>query len=346
MSQSAKLLDQVRSAIRIQHYSPRTEEAYIHWIKRYIFFHNVRHPKDMARPEIEAFLSHLAQRLHVAAPTQNQAFNALLFLYREVLGLPLDDSIQAIRAQHHRHVPIVLTQEEAKRVVAALSGVYQLMVKLLYGGGLRLRECVNLRVKDLDFSTKQIVIWDAKGRRDRTTLLPREVEADLQEQLAKAKHTHEQDLARGLGQVPLPYALNRKYPNASREFRWQYVFPAKTLFRNRETGEQGRYHVHESLLQRAIKDAADSIGIHKRVTPHTFRHSFATHMLEAGYDIRTVQELLGHRSLMTTMMYTHVMSKERRGIISPLDRTSTTESPVRRDGWWNQVPLESMKHIR
>ena len=346
MSQPPKLLDQVRTAIRIRHYSPRTEEAYVHWIKKYIFFHQVRHPREMGRPEIEAFLSHLAERLHVAAPTQNQAFNALLFLYREVLNIPLDDSIQAIRAQPHRHVPIVLTQEEAQRVIARLSGIYRLMVKLLYGGGLRLRECVNLRIKDLDFSASQIVIWDAKGRRDRTTLLPREVQEELKLHLAQVKLLHEQDLARGLGQVPLPHALNRKYPNASREFRWQYVFPAKQLFRNPQTGEQGRYHVHESLLQRAIKHAADSAGIHKRVTPHTFRHNFATHMLEAGYDIRTVQELLGHRCLTTTMMYTHVMSKERRGIVSPLDMRFAGNAPIRRDGWWNQLPLESVRYVQ
>lgn len=230
-------------------------------------------------------------------------------------------------------------------MIGALTGVYNLMVKLLYGGGLRLRECVNLRIKDLDFSASQIVIWDAKGRRDRTTLLPREVRGELQHHLAEVKLTHEQDLARGLGQVPLPHALSREYPCASREFRWQYVFPAKQLFHNKETGEWGRYHVHETLLQRAIKEAADSVGIHKRVTPHTFRHSFATHMLEAGYDIRTVQELLGHRCLTTTMMYTHVMNKERRGIVSPLDMRSGGNTPIRRDGWWNQLPMESLRYV-
>ncbi|GIV83778.1 MAG: integron integrase [Candidatus Roseilinea sp.] len=320
-----KLLDQVRDAIRLKHYSYRTEESYVLWIKRFILFHDKRHPNDMGRPEIEAFLTHLATRERVAASTQNQALAALLFLYRNVLHRDdpaLFDSLNIARAQKPAHLPTVLTKEEVGKIIRLIPNEYQLMARLLYGSGLRLMECLHLRVKDIDFVQSQIIVRDGKGEKDRVTMLPTSLVAPLQEHLARVKHLHDQDLAKGHGYVDLPYALARKYPNANREWIWQYVFPSRSLSTDPQDPRSDRlyrHHAHESGLQKAVAAAARRAGIPKRVSPHTFRHSFATHLLEAGYDIRTVQELLGHRDVSTTMIYTHVLNKGPKAVRSPLD---------------------------
>jgi integron integrase len=315
---SKKLLDRVRDAIRLKHYSIRTEQSYVNWIKRYIFFHNVRHPDQMGAAEVEAFLTHLAVNENVAASTQNQALSALLFLYREVLKKDLGP-IDALRAKKPKRMPTVLTKEEVRRVLGELSGTHQLTAKLLYGSGLRLMECLRLRVKDLDFARCQILVRDGKGEKDRVTMLPQSVVVPLQDHLRSVKRTHEEDLAKGYGGVYLPYALERKYPNAEREWIWQYVFPANRLSVDPRSGIVRRHHVHESSLQKAMRAAARATGIPKRVSPHTFRHSFATHLLEAHYDIRTVQELLGHKDVKTTMIYTHVLNRGGLAVRSPLD---------------------------
>ncbi len=314
-----KLLDQVRDAIRRKHYSIRTEEAYVSWIKRFILFHNKRHPREMGAPEVEAFLTHLAVERRVAASTQNQALSAILFLYREVLGIDLDLPLRAVRAKRPRRLPTVLTHEEALRVIAALSGTHQLMVKLLYGSGLRLMECVRLRVKDLDFDQHIILVRDGKGAKDRVTILPESLSTPLQEHLQRVRLIHQQDLQAGYGSVYLPYALARKYPNAAREWIWQYVFPSDRLSTDPRTGITRRHHIDPSTLQKAVRKAAKLAGINKHVTCHTFRHSFATRLLEAGYDIRTVQELLGHKDVKTTMIYTHVLNRGGVAVRSPLD---------------------------
>jgi len=320
MNKQPRLLDRVRQAIRLKHYSIRTEEAYVNWIKRFILFHNKRHPKDMGAPEIETFLTHLAVDLNVAASTQNQALSALLFLYREVLKKDLDErTIDAVRAKKPKRLPTVLTKDEVLKVIGFLSGTNQLMAKLLYGSGLRLMECLRLRVKDIDFAQRQIIVRDAKGRKDRVTMLPDAVVPFLEEHLRHVKHIHDDDLAQGYGSVYMPTALERKYPNASREWPWQYVFPASTRSRDPRSGVIRRHHVHESGLQKAVRRAAKRAGINKPVTPHTFRHSFATHLLESGYDIRTVQELLGRKDVKTTMIYTHVLNRGGLAVRSPLD---------------------------
>jgi integron integrase len=313
------LFEQARALIRLKHYSIRTERTYLGWIKRYILFHNNRPSKDMGNTEIEAFLSHLAVDLKVSASTQNQAFNALLFLYKEVLRKDLEDSIDAIRAKKPKRLPTVMTKDETMKVIGAMSGDYQLMAKLIYGSGLRLMECVRLRVKDIDFENNQLVVRDAKGMKDRVTVLPESLKPVLREHLDRVKLVHKKDLAKGYGQVYLPYALERKYPNANREWGWQYVFPAKGLSEDPRTGEVRRHHIHENSLQKAVKNAVRLVGITKPVNVHTFRHSFATHLLEANYDIRTVQELLGHSEVSTTMIYTHVLNKPGISIKSPLD---------------------------
>ena len=314
-----KLLDQVRDAIRLKHYSIRTEEAYVNWIKRYILFHNKRHPREMGRSEIEAFLTHLAVQEKVAASTQNQALNALLFLYREVLQQDLDFPIHAVRAKTPKRLPTVLTREEVRQVLNQLSGTHRLMAQLFYGSGLRLMECVRLRIKDLDFAQRQIIVRDGKGMQDRVTMLPDSLVAPLQEHLQRVKRLHDEDLARGYGSVYLPFALGRKYPNAHREWIWQYVFPSDRLSKDPRSGVVRRHHVSESSLQKAVKNATRLAGINKRVSCHTFRHSFATHLLESGYDIRTVQELLGHKDVKTTMIYTHVLHRGGLAVRSPLD---------------------------
>jgi len=315
---SRKLLDRVRDALRLKHYSIRTVVSYVNWIRRYVLFHNKRHPNEMGSVEVEAFLTHLAVKENVAASTQNQALSALLFLYREVLKKDLGP-IDALRAKKPKRLPTVLTREEVRRVLGHLSGMHQLMAKLLYGSGLRLMECVRLRVKDLDFAQRAIIIRDAKDDQDRVTMLPESLIAPLQEHLLRVKRLHEEDLAKGYGAVYLPDALERKYPNANREWAWQYVFPSQRLSVDPRSGVVRRHHVDESGLQKAVREAARLAGIPKPVSPHTFRHSFATHLLENGYDIRTVQKLLGHKDVKTTMIYTHVLQRGGLAVRSPLD---------------------------
>jgi integron integrase len=298
-----KLLEQVRSTLRVNHYSLRTEEAYLQWIRRFILFHGKRHPAEMGAAEIGGFLSHLAVEGDVSASTQNQALNAIVFLYKHVLKTDLGDFSQFTRAKRPRKLPVVLTQEEVARLLDALEPPFWLMATLLYGSGLRLMDCLRLRVKDLDFGYQQIVVRDGKGNKDRVTVLPMTAIEPLRVHLQTVRALHRQDLANGLGRVWLPQALERKYPNAAREWGWQYVFPAADVSTDPRSGTVRRHHVHESLLQRAIKAATRRAGIAKPATPHTLRHSFATHLLESGTDIRTVQELLGHEDVSTTMIY-------------------------------------------
>jgi integron integrase len=314
-----KLLDQVRDALRLRHYAIRTEQSYLDWIKRFILFHHKRHPNSMGVPEIEAFLSHLALQRNVAASTQNQARSALLFLYRHVLhqeSLALDNVVQANKPQR---LPSVLTRQEVQQVMEQLTGLHRLMAQLLYGSGLRLLECLRLRVKDIEFAKHQLIVREGKGDKDRVTLLPTSLIRPLEVQLAAVKLRHAADLAKGYGAVYLPYALAAKYPNAPTEWGWQYVFPADKLSVDPRSGQTRRHHYLESTLQKAVHQAALRTGIPKPISPHTFRHSFATHLLEAGYDIRTVQELLGHEDVATTMIYTHVLNKGPLGVRSPLD---------------------------
>ena len=315
-----RLLDRVRHAIETRHYSRRTEKAYIHWIKRYIFFHGKRHPAEMGAAEVAAFLTSLAVQEKVAASTQNQALSALLFLYREVLGIDLPWVDDVVRAKRPLHLPVVLTREEVRAVLQPLDGVPRLMAILLYGAGLRLLECCRLRVKDVDFAANQLTIRDGKGHKDRATMLPAAVKVDLLAHLEHVRRQHEGDLRHGAGWVELPGALLRKYPNAGRAWGWQWVFPATRIYVDRVTGQRRRHHLHESVLQRAVKEAVRSAGIAKPATCHTFRHSFATHLLEDSHDIRTVQELLGHRDVSTTMIYTHVLNRGPAGVRSPADR--------------------------
>jgi len=320
-----RLLDQVRQAIRRKHYSIRTEEAYVNWIKRFVLFHHKRHPEavlftaEMGVPEIEAFLTDLAVNMQVAASTQNQALSAIIFLYKEVLNQELVGNIQAERARNPQHLPVVLSKDETRRLLSELSGVHLLMARILYGSGLRLMECVRLRVKDLDFDQHQIIVRDGKGEKDRVTLLPDGIVADLQRHLRHVRLTHEDDLTEGFGRVYLPYALERKYPNASHEWGWQWVFPASKRSIDPRSGVERRHHVDESGLQKAVRSAARKAGLVKPVGPHTLRHCFATHLLEEGYDIPTVQELLGHKDLSTTMIYTHVLDRGPQAVRSPLD---------------------------
>jgi integron integrase len=313
-----KLLDQVRDAIRVKHYSLRTEKTYVDWIKRFVLFHNKRHPREMGATEIEQFLTYLALNENVAASTQNQALSAILFLYRDVLHQDLGN-INAVRAKKPKRLPVVLTRDEVQRILTHLSGEYRLMAQLLYGSGLRLIECIRLRVKDIDFAQGQIIVRDGKGGKDRVTMLPASIVQPLQEHLQRVKRLHDQDLARGCGTVHLPYALERKYPNANREWGWQYVFPSDRLSTDPRSGKTQRHHLDESGLQKAVRQAAQRANIHKPVGCHTFRHSFATHLLQNGYDIRTVQELLGHKDVKTTMIYTHVLHRGGLAVRSPLD---------------------------
>jgi integron integrase len=306
-----KLLERARDIIRRKHYSIRTERAYLNWMRRYILFHHKRHPQEMGPAEIEAFLTHLAMAGNVARSTQNQAFNALLFLYREVLGISLHDAgINAMRARKKGTLPIVLTKDEVRRVILATTGIYQLITKLLYGSGLRLLEGLRLRIQDLDFSLHEVSVRDGKGEKDRLTLFPEALHTVMRDHLEHVRMLHEHDLATGYGRVYLPCALARKYPNANREWRWQYVFPADRLSHDPRSGAIQRHHIHEKAVQRAVHLAVRHTGIVKRATPHTFRHSFATHLLMDGYDIRTVQELLGHKDIATTMIYTHVLREQ------------------------------------
>jgi len=318
--QPPRLLDQVRHKVRVKHYSIRTEDAYVGWIRRFILFHHKRHPREMGEKEISAFLTHLAVEGKVAASTQNQALCALLFLYGEVLDQDLSTFQNVVWAKKPSRLPVVFTIEEVRAVLSHLDGTCWLMASLLYGSGLRLMECFRLRVKDVDFGYKQIIVRDGKGEKDRATVFPETVMEPLKHHLAKARLIHEQDLKEGYGNVYMPYALDRKYPSAGREWGWQYVFPAPNRSKDPRSREIRRHHLGEDVLQRAVKKAVRKAGIVKHGTCHTFRHSFATHLLEAGYDIRTVQELLGHEDVSTTMIYTHVMNKGGKGALSPLDK--------------------------
>ncbi|WP_347242856.1 integron integrase [Thermogutta sp.] len=314
-----RLLDRVRQAIRARHDSHRTEQAYIHWIKRFIVFHKVRHPAEMGEPEISAYLTPLALKEQVRASTQNQALAALLFLYRHVLGCEVGDLGQVIRARRSKRLPVVLNRDEVKAVLSHLQGDKWLMASLMYGAGLRLMECLRLRVEDIDFAGNEITVRDGKGQKDRVTMLPQSLKAALQDHLRKLKAIHEKDLRDGWGRVQMPDALDRKYPNAPAEWCWQWVFPQEHRWINPKTGEQGRHHVHESIVQKAVTQAVRAAGLTKRATCHTFRRSFATHLLADGYDIRTVQELLGHKDVKTTMMYTHVLNRGGKSVRSPVD---------------------------
>lgn len=299
-----KLLDEVREVLRSKHYSIRTEDAYTDWIVRYIRFHHLRHPRELDASAVTAFLSHLAVAGEVAASTQNQARSALMFLYREVLGIDLGVLPSVVQAKVPQRLPVVLTRAEVQALIRELDGTYRLMAQLLYGSGLRLLECVRLRVKDIDFAQHQLVIRSGKGDKDRVTMLPERLEQPLVEHLLIVKRQHQDDLERGAGEVYLPTALERKYPNANREWGWQYVFPAERLSIDPRSSKRRRHHISESGLQKAVRRAVQIAGIQKPASCHTFRHSFATHLLEAGYDIRTVQELLGHADVRTTMIYT------------------------------------------
>jgi len=314
-----KLLDRVRDKIRLKHYSLRTEEAYTDWIKRFIFHHGKRHPEGMGAVEVAAFLTYLAVVGKVAASTQNQAKSALLFLYREVLeiDLPWLDNVE--RAKAPKRLPVVLTRDEVQAVLSRLIGTHRLIGGLLYGTGMRIMECLRLRVKDVEFSRREILIRDGKGFKDRVTMLPASSIEAFQAHLLRVRELYERDLIEGVAPVFLPYALSRKYPGAGREWGWQYAFPAAGISEDPRTGELRRHHLLDQAFQRAMKQAVREAGLVKPATPHTLRHSFATHLLESGYDIRTVQELLGHSDVSTTMIYTHVLNRGGRGVVSPLD---------------------------
>jgi integron integrase len=312
----------VRDAIRRKHYSPRTEQAYVHWIKRFIYFTGKRHPSELGAAEVTAFLNHLAGERDVAAATQNQALSALLFLYREAMGQPLPWLEGLDRAKRPARLPTVLTVAEARRLLSNLQGARWLMASLLYGAGLRLRECLKLRVKDVDFGYRQVLVRDGKGGKDRVTMLPESVAEPLKHHLVHVRALHDRDIASGHGDVELPDALARKYPKAPYEWAWKFVFPSHKLSTDPRTGAIRRHHVYEDYLVRGVKEAARAAGLAKHVSCHTLRHSFATHLLEGGYDIRTVQELLGHNDVSTTMIYTHVLNKGGRGVTSPLDRVA------------------------
>lgn len=324
----AKLLDQVRGKIRLKHYSLRTEQAYTDWIKRYILYFGKKHPLEMGAAEVERFLTSLAVQNKVSASTQNQAKSALLFLYKEVLEveLPWLDNVQQAKAP--QRLPVVLNRDEVQAILSRLKGINWLIASLLYGTGMRIMECLRLRVKDVDFTRREILIRDGKGFKDRVTMLPVSLSAVLQQHLVSVREQHNADLAKGFGSVYLPYALAKKYPNAAKEWPWQYVFPATKLSVDPVGGEQRRHHFMEQNIQRAIKQAVRDADLSKPATPHTFRHSFATHLLEGGYDIRTVQELLGHKDVSTTMIYTHVLNKGGKGVASPLDHLQSSVQQV------------------
>jgi integron integrase len=319
--QNLKLMDQVRQVLRYHHYSYRTEETYCNWIIRFLKFYDYKiHPREMGKNHIEAYLSHLALQQNVAAATQRQALNAIMFLFREVLDISIEEEIAPIKAKKYPRPPVVMTQSEVERVFNEMQGTHLLMAQLLYGGGLRLMECVRLRVQNIDFEENHIYVRGAKGGKDRVTLLPGVIREDLQNHLIYVKQLHEEDLDRGYGEVYLPNALERKYTNAAKEWGWQYVFPAKKLSQDPRSDKLRRHHVLESGLQKAVKTAVRRAGITKRVSCHTFRHSFATHLLENGVNIRIVQELMGHADVKTTEIYTHVMEKDISAMLSPLDQ--------------------------
>jgi len=320
-----KLMEQVRETLRYYHYAKSTEKTYCQWILRFLYFYEAkRHPKDMGTREVERFLSHLATHGKVAASTQRQALNALVFLYREVLDAPLGNTIAPIRSKRKPSPPTVLTEHEVESIFAQMKGTHLLMAQLIYGSGIRLMECIRMRIQDVDFGQGQIFVRSGKGGKDRTTFLPRLVRDDLHNHIERVKALHRKDLEEGFGEVYLPNALNRKYKNAAWETSWQYVFPAKSRSVDPRTGKERRHHVLESGLQKAVKTAVKKAGIHKRATVHTLRHSFATHMLENGVNIRVLQELLGHADVKTTEIYTHVMRKDITELQNPLDRLYDT----------------------
>ncbi len=319
--QKKKLLDVVRDKIRFKHYSLSTERTYLYWIKYFILYHNKKHPIQMGKSEIEAFLTYLATNKKVSPTTQNQAFSAILFLYKEVLGIDMrDQNIQALRAQERKHIPVVLTRDEVKRVIENIDGIYNLIVSLMYGCGLRMNEALNLRIKDIDFGFDKVYIWDSKSLKDRTVPLPQKLKDRLKVQVQTVEELHQKDLADGYGTVYMPYALERKYPSAKSQTKWQFLFPMKNVAKDPRSDVIRRHHIHPATLGRNIKQAAVKAGIHKRVTSHTFRHSYATHLLQAGIDLRSIQELLGHKSVETTMIYTHVVAELNKSrVVSPLD---------------------------
>jgi integron integrase len=316
-----KLLDIVRDKIRFKHYSYSTERTYIHWIKQYIFFHNKKHPIKMAKREIEEYLTFLATKKRVSPTTQNQAFNAILFLYKEILGIDTTEwNIQALRAQERKHIPVVLTKDEVQKILENLHGIYKLIVTLMYGCGLRMNEVLNIRLKDIDFGFDKLYIWDSKSLKDRTVPLPLKLKDDLMVQVKRVEAIHKKDVNDGLGSVYLPFAYAKKYPKAKIETKWQYLFPMNNLSKDPRSKKKRRHHVHPQTLSRNIKTAAQKANLNKRVTSHIFRHSYATHLLQAGIDLRSIQELLGHKSVETTMIYTHIVSEMNKPkLISPLD---------------------------
>jgi integron integrase len=313
------LLASLVEQMRLRHYSARTIGTYVSWVVRYIKFHHKRHPRDLGRDHVEEFLSSLAIESDVSASTQNQALAAMAFLYRDVLNIPLEDGEALARAKRPVRLPVVLTREEVRRLIGEMEGTPQLVGILLYGAGMRVLECLQLRIKDIDFGSSQILIRGGKGNKDRLTMLPSAAQSRLREHLEDVRLTHARDLRRGGGRVDIPGALARKYPKASTEFRWQWVFPATRTYVDVVTRELRRHHLHVTVIQRAVAEAVRSAGLMKRATCHTFRHSFATHLIEDGYDIRTVQELLGHTDVRSTMIYTHVLNKGGRGVRSPID---------------------------
>lgn len=318
--QQPRLLDQLRDCIRVKHYSIRTEEAYVDWCRRFVLWHGKRHPREMGAPEVQAFLTHLAVERQVSASTQNQAKAALLFLYRQVLQIDLPWLDEIVQAKAARRLPVVLTPREVRELLAQMNGTMWLAASLLYGTGMRLLECLRLRVKDIEFERREIVIREAKGDKDRVTVLPENLVLPLKDQLAKAKRLHDKDLEAGFGAVYLPDALARKYPKAAREWGWQYVFPSTVRSIDPRSGVERRHHLYEQTVQKVVSLAAKRAGIVKPVSPHVLRHSFATHLLQHGYDIRTVQELLGHKDVQTTMIYTHVLNRGGKAVVSPLDQ--------------------------
>jgi len=317
-NRTSPFLEQVRNAIRVRHYSIRTEQAYVEWIRRFILYHGKRHPAELRESDVSGFLSYLAVNRNVAASTQNQALNALVFLYRNVLGRPLGNTIDGVRARKPKRLPVVLTQEEVRQLLRHLDGNHWLPACLLYGSGLRLMECLRLRVKDLDFGHRAILVRDGKGGKDRVVTLPDEIIQPLQRHLESVRNTHEKDLQDGFGKVYLPHALSRKYPNAPSEWGWQYVFPASKPSIDPRSGVERRHHLDESSLQKAVKAAVRKAGIHKPASCHSLRHSFATHLLERGMDIRTVQEQMGHKDVRTTQIYTHGLQRGGNAVVSPL----------------------------
>jgi integron integrase len=316
-----KLLDEVRDVMRLRHYSIHTERSYCEWIRKFVHFHNMKSRDDLADGEkkIEAFLTHLAVHGNVASATQNQAMNALVFLYRKVLKLNLGEEINAVRANKKLNIPVVMTREETARVLSLMTGTPQLIAKLLYGSGLRISEAIRLRIKDIDCELKTLTVRSGKGDKDRVTTFPATVIPFLKGHLAKVKATHQNDLEKGCGAVYLPHALARKYPNAAKEWGWQYVFPANALSTDPRGNVVRRHHIDPSVINKAIKEAVRKAGLVKKVSAHTFRHSFATHLLQRGNDIRTIQALLGHNDISTTMIYTHVLQQGGQGVPSPLD---------------------------